>query len=113
MTAPAANGGYGTDIDGLKSAATKVKTVEGDIASTVNKLANDLIPLEQSWVGTASTSFQALRDQLIADAKKMNLVLSDIGTHLEQASGTYSQSEQETFRELNSLDAKLNPPQIV
>ena len=99
--------GFGTNVAEMASCAKDIENVEQEISASVNKLNNDLTPLQSSWKGQASAAFQQLQERLMEDAKKLNQALSDIANAMKTASGTYQQQEEEANRGISNIASRL------
>jgi|SRR4051812_4251816 WXG100 family type VII secretion target len=100
-------GTMGTNYAEMASCAKDIESVEQEINASVNKLNNDLTPLQSSWKGQASAAFQQLQERLMEDAKKLNQALNDIATAMKTASGTYQQQEEEASHGISSITSRL------
>lgn len=86
---------YNTELSQVQAASTHVTDVSQQIQSQLQNLNNQIEPLFDAWKGSAAQSYQALHQQWMADAQKINQVLGQIAEGLMQNYNQYTNAEQD------------------
>ncbi len=77
----------------VENAAADTDTVANHIDQQLDDLKTYLSPLVASWVGQASSDYQALQSKWDTSAADLNVVLREIGNALRAAHANYTQAE--------------------
>ena len=90
---PAAEGHMLVTFAAVENAAADTDTVAGHIDQQLDDLKTYLAPLVASWVGEASTDYQALQSRWDSGAADLNHVLREIASILRTAHANYTRAE--------------------
>lgn len=89
---------YQVDSDAVLTATTGVRASIGRIQSEVTGLNSQLIGLQGSWSGQASSAFQAVASEWHATQLRVEEVLTALGQALAQAGNQYAEIEAANTR---------------
>lgn len=84
---------YAVDSNEVSAAAARVNAISADIRAQVQALMSDLIALEGSWTGAASSNFRTCVDQWGATQIRVEAALDAIGTQMNAAAAVYAEAE--------------------
>jgi WXG100 family type VII secretion target len=100
-------GGFRTELPVMQTAANHVHEVNQSIQSQLSMLLARLEPLTSAWQGTASASFQVLKQRWHDDAAQLNAVLRQIGDDLMQTHRNYATTEADNQQGFTGMTSRL------
>ena len=87
---------YAVDSDAVLTANSAVRGTIERLQSETQSMMSQLVSLQSSWTGTASTAFQHVIDQWRATQHQGEESLASINTALASAGRQYADAEQVT-----------------
>ena len=102
-----AGSNFRADLSNMQAASQHVYEVNAQIQSQLSNLLARLDPLTGTWQGTASTSFQVLKDRWHQDATQLNATLRAIGDGLVKVHTAYHTTEDSAQQSFTSITRKL------
>lgn len=98
---------FRAELATMQAAAQHVQDVNAQIQSQLSNLLARLDPLMGTWQGSASTSFQTLKERWHQDATQLNATLRAIGEGLAKTQSSYQVTEEGTQQSFSSITRKL------
>ena len=98
---------FRADLGTMQAASQHVYDVNTQIQAQLSNLLARLDPLTGTWQGSASVSFQALKERWHQDATQLNAALRAIGDGLVKVHGTYATTEENVHHSITSISRKL------
>jgi WXG100 family type VII secretion target len=87
---------YAVDSDAVLTANTAVRGTIDRLQAETQSMMSQLVSLQSSWTGTASSAFQQVVDQWRATQRQVEESLANINTALATAGRQYAEAEQAT-----------------
>ncbi|MBC7630361.1 WXG100 family type VII secretion target [Aeromicrobium sp.] len=81
------------NFGGLETAASDIQGSANQIEARVDELESQLSNLRANWTGSASESYQVSKAKWDAAIRDMKLLLTEIGTAVQQSNGDYRATE--------------------
>jgi WXG100 family type VII secretion target len=82
-----------------------VDAVADRLTSSLNKLMNQLAPLQDAWKGGGAGSFQQVRTRFDEDMAKLNVALRAVAEAVGSAGKDYDVSDEEIRSDMDSAGA--------
>lgn len=98
---------FRTDLDTMGTSAAHVNEVNNQIQAQLQQLMNRLEPLQGQWRSDAATSFQTVRAQWDANARKLNEALRGIGEALAVSRTNYAESDDANRQGFTGISSVL------
>ena len=102
-----AGSNFRAELSTMQAASQHVYDVNAQIQAQLSNLLARLDPLTGTWQGSASTSFQVLKDRWHQDATQLNAALRAIGDSLVKVHANYQATEQSNQQGFTSITRKL------
>jgi WXG100 family type VII secretion target len=83
----------------------EVDAVADRLTSSLNKLMNELAPLQDAWKGGGAGSFQQVRTRFDEDMAKLNAALRAVAEAVGSAGKDYDVSDEEIRSDMESAGA--------
>lgn len=94
-----------SNTDLMQRTAADVEGVADRLTSNLNKLMNELAPLQSAWQGAGSNSFQKVRQRFDEDMAKLNVALRAVAEAVGSAGKDYNVSDEEIRSDMESAGA--------
>jgi len=94
-----------TDIAVMNQAAKDVEGVADGLTQSLNRLMDELAPLQDQWKGSGAGSFQQVRQRFNDDMAKLNVALRSIAEAVGSAGKDYTVSDDEIRSDMESAGA--------
>lgn len=102
-----AGSNFQAELSTMRAASQHVYDVNAQIQSQLSNLLARLDPLTGTWHGSASTSFQVLKDRWHQDATQLNATLRAIADGLVKVHANYQATEEANQQSFTSITSKL------
>ncbi|MEJ2868321.1 WXG100 family type VII secretion target [Actinomycetospora sp. OC33-EN08] len=100
-------GQFGTETQLMQGAGQHVLEVRDQIAAQLAQLRGQLVPLEATWRGDASTAFTQLMARWNDDAHRINAALGAIAESVTASGATYRAAEDEVASSTSRIGQAL------
>ncbi|MDL5155472.1 WXG100 family type VII secretion target [Actinomycetospora termitidis] len=100
-------GQFGTETQLMQGAGQHVIDVRDQIAAQLAQLRGQLVPLEATWRGDASTAFTQLMARWNDDANRINAALGAIAESVTASGVTYRAAEDEVAASTSQITQAL------
>ena len=94
-----------SDTAQMQKTSGDVEGVADRLTSNLNKLMNELTPLQDAFKGSGGTSFQKVRQRFDEDMAKLNVALRAVAEAVGSAGKDYDVSDQEIQSDMESAGA--------
>ncbi len=94
-----------SDTGLMQKTAGDVEAVADRLTSSLNKLMNELAPLQDAWKGGGAGSFQQVRQRFDEDMAKLNVALRAVAEAVGSAGKDYDVSDEEIRSDMESAGA--------
>lgn len=94
-----------SDTGLMQKTAGDVESVADRLTSNLNKLMNELAPLQDAWKGGGAGSFQQVRQRFDEDMAKLNVALRAVAEAVGSAGKDYDVSDEEIRSDMDSAGA--------
>ena len=99
------SGGMRTDTGLMAKTAQDVDAVADRLTSMLNRLMNELAPLQSAWQGAGGGSFQQVKDRFDNDIARLNVALRSIAEAVGSSGRDYAVSDDEMQQEMQHAGA--------
>ncbi|WP_412740765.1 WXG100 family type VII secretion target [Krasilnikovia sp. MM14-A1259] len=94
-----------SDTHLMSKTAGDVEGVADQLTSSLNKLMDELAPLQDAWKGAGAGSFQQVRQRFDEDMAKLNVALRAVAEAVGSAGKDYDVSDDEIRSDMQSAGA--------
>lgn len=101
-------GQFGTQTGTMQGAGQHVFDVRDQIVAQLGQLRSQLVPLESTWRGDASTAFTGLMARWNDDANRINAALAAIGESIQVSGVSYRAAEDEVAASTSQITQALS-----
>lgn len=89
----------------MTKTAKDVEGVADGLTQSLNRLMDELMPLQDQWKGAGAGSFQQVRQRFDEDMARLNVALRSIAEAVGSAGTDYSLSDDEIRSEMDQTGA--------
>jgi WXG100 family type VII secretion target len=101
------SGQFRTTGEEMRAFAGRIGEVNSQIQGELSRLNSLVESITSGWQGDAANAYHRLQEQWNEDARKLNQVLAEIQSAIEQTSSQYQATEQEQHSSVSNIQAAL------
>jgi len=96
-----------TDVGTLRKASTDISTAVADLQASISRLQGQFADLRSVWIGAGSNQFGALAETYLDRNNKLQAVLDDISTAINQTATVQEMNENDVLSTVRTTAAAL------